>query len=224
MTIEFNFSYDAKSYPRTLAGEYAITPGGWSKVQDVLSKGCSCVEAEHTASLRRRTVGKATCVYLQCDGCGSALGSGAFSRNEHPNWESYPWWRADLKEEFSVAKQAYWDNLRKQRAEEFWQRDEARRAAFETRRAEYAEWLQSSPEWKEIRDLVMWRSRQRCEACLSATATVVHHLTYEFGKLPPAWQLKAVCDTCHDRLHDGEDEWCGQSMARNSDWQLDESA
>ncbi len=161
---------------------------------------------------------------MQCDSCGCALGSGAFPRAEHPNWESYPWWRTELKEEYDAARQAYWTNLKEQRLaeadkklEDFW-RQHAKR------RADYAEWLQTSPEWKEIRELVMWRSRQRCEACLSATATVVHHLTYEFGRLPPAWQLKAVCDACHDRLHNGEDEWCAGSMARNANWQLDESA
>jgi hypothetical protein len=40
-------------------------------------------------------------------------------------------------------------------------------------------------------------------------------LTYSFGRLPPAWHLKAVCDGCHRRLHDEADEWCDYGMARS---------
>jgi hypothetical protein len=61
---------------------------------------------------------------------------------------------------------------------------------------------------------VMRRSRGWCEACLVSKAVTVHHLTYEFGVLPPAWHLRAVCHPYHDRLHTGDDDWCDWGMAK----------
>lgn len=152
------------------------------------------------------------------------MGCGAFPRSEHHNWESYPWWREELRETFEQAEEKHWSSVHEQRAEEARETIRASIEATQQRREEYAEWLRTSQEWKEIRRLVLWRSRERCEACLNATATVVHHLTYEFGKLPPAWQLKALCSQCHERMHSGDDEWCAIGMARNSNDPIDESA
>jgi hypothetical protein len=56
----------------------------------------------------------------------------------------------------------------------------------------------------------MERAGGACEACLDAPAQQVHHLTYDFGKLPPAWELRAVCRGCHERLHAG---WCDAEAA-----------
>lgn len=43
------------------------------------------------------------------------------------------------------------------------------------------------------------------------------HLTYRLGVMPPAWQLRAVCMACHDRLHADkradEDPWCPRGGA-----------
>jgi 5-methylcytosine-specific restriction endonuclease McrA len=78
----------------------------------------------------------------------------------------------------------------------------------------YAEWLASSTEWATLRLKVFTRARGRCEACGDARADVVHHLTYKYGRLPPLWCLKAVCDDCHDGLHDPNDEWCLPGMER----------
>jgi hypothetical protein len=84
------------------------------------------------------------------------------------------------------------------------------------RRADYREWCLSSPDWAAIRDRVLWRSRGFCEACLVEKAVTAHHITYEFGKLPPAWCLKAVCAKCHERLHTEQDEWCAWNMAKRT--------
>ena len=86
--------------------------------------------------------------------------------------------------------------------------------AFRQRRADYREWCRTSQEWDHIKSRVLWRSAGVCEACLDNDADTVHHLTYDHGKIPPAWELKAVCQTCHVRLHDGDDEWCVLGMAK----------
>ena len=78
--------------------------------------------------------------------------------------------------------------------------------------ADYAEWVQTSPDWASLRLKVFIRAKGRCEACGNARATCVHHLSYRWGKLPPLWALSAVCSSCHGRLHDPDDEWCLPGM------------
>ena len=55
--------------------------------------------------------------------------------------------------------------------------------------------------WKNLKGLVLKRANGLCEACLKNRAISVHHDGYEFGRLPPAWKLRAVCSDCHQRFH-----------------------
>jgi hypothetical protein len=64
----------------------------------------------------------------------------------------------------------------------------------------YQDYL-ASPAWKQRRDLVMWRAHGICEACLSARAEEVHHLTYEHIGHEMMWELKAICRACHEKIH-----------------------
>ena len=65
----------------------------------------------------------------------------------------------------------------------------------------YHQWLLGSPEWADLRQRVLERANYLCEACLLNGTDDVHHLTYDLGLLPPAWELRAVCRECHERLH-----------------------
>lgn len=58
-----------------------------------------------------------------------------------------------------------------------------------------------TPEWQERRLLVLQRAGYICEGCLKAPATQVHHMSYEHCGDEFAWELRAVCDPCHDRYH-----------------------
>lgn len=69
-------------------------------------------------------------------------------------------------------------------------------------RASYDDYLRS-PQWKRKASLIMQRANHRCEGCLSRPATQVHHLTYKHKFHEFAFELIAVCETCHDRLHHG---------------------
>jgi len=64
----------------------------------------------------------------------------------------------------------------------------------------YKEYL-LSPEWKDKRQLVMGRARNVCESCGSNAAKQVHHIAYDHVGNEPLWELKAVCDECHEVLH-----------------------
>jgi hypothetical protein len=66
--------------------------------------------------------------------------------------------------------------------------------------AQYNAYLRS-PEWKEKRGHVMRRSGGMCEGCGARRATQVHHLSYEHVCEEFLWELRAVCDVCHDRIH-----------------------
>ena len=200
--MRFHFDRQWKRIPCQLSGPLNyVHPNSRERMRIALDEGCPCQHDEdRTAALVMRN----GAVWLQCDACGHSLGS-AMKRDEHPSHQQYPHWRVGLKEEYEAQHQAHYASLRV---------PVEARATYQERSAEYEIWCRTAPEWQAIKRRILWRSRGHCEACLQGNAEVVHHLTYEFGKLPPAWHLRAVCHECHERLHDGEDDWCASGMAR----------
>lgn len=164
---------------------------------------CGMLCKNETCNLTRRKIGHVVTVYLQCDRCGAAVG-GALPRSQHHFWQDYPEWNADL----AVKWEGEW---KRQADETARRRREAREAEWDTLRADYARFCRESPEWSELRNMVIERADGVCEACLVNRAVTAHHLTYEKGPLPPAWELRAVCKQCHARLHARKkgttDEW-----------------
>lgn len=102
--------------------------------------------------------------------------------------------------------------------EEF-REDQYRRTleAFDARReAERSDWFQkydeylATPAWEARRAAVMKRSAGLCEGCRERPATQVHHLTYEHVFDEFLWELVAICNSCHKRIHPhmGGDQKC----------------
>lgn len=205
--IAFSFGAPYGRQPVRLSHHWSyIEPSTRERAKAYLAEGCQCKhDGERTASF----VIRRGAVWLQCDACGASIGT-AMKRDHHHGSAEYPAWRNHLHEAYQAARDAYYEAQR-----EGW-KDEQRRAeeAFRDRVREYHEWLRTSPEWAAMRKRIFWRSRGHCEACLNGNAEVVHHLTYQFGALPPDWHLRAVCRGCHERLHDGDDDWCERGMAR----------
>lgn len=182
-----------------------IAAASRERIKQALANGCYCQhDGKHSASLVMRN----GAVWLQCDACGSSIGS-AMARAEHPNWKTYPAWRVDLVEQYAKLFEEWRMGLPTSE-----DKDRERELAHARRRAEYEEWCRTSPEWKLIKESVLWRSRGHCEACIRGNADLVHHLSYLYGKIPPAWHLRAVCFSCHERLHTRGDQWCDYGMAR----------
>ncbi len=127
-------------------------------------------------------------IELQCVECGRSRSS-PFPQAPHPEWQRYP--------EFDLELQQRWADRRASERED-------KRAAMSD---EYGEWLLYSEEWHELSARVRARSGGVCEACLEAKATEVHHTTYHYGRLPPAWELRAVCHICHSRFTSEGDDW-----------------
>lgn len=95
-----------------------------------------------------------------------------------------------------------------------WQRrceEDRQRKEIENRRwwAAYNEYLQT-PAWRQKRRRVLDRANDLCEGCGLFQATQVHHLRYP-AHFPGTWEwirheklfdLRAVCDRCHEDIHD----------------------
>ena len=209
--LNFRFGTYTRT-PLTLSSKRVyVDHNGRERINAALAAGCSCVhDGARTASLRRRQIRGSTTVWLQCDACGHSVGN-AMSVKMHPHADEYPMWDEGLVEAYDAQVESWRQSLPSSE-----DRAAQREEAYRQRASDYAQWLRNSPEWSEIKKRILWRSRGYCEACLSANATVVHHLTYEFGKIPPAWHLRAVCDGCHERLHNADDEWCDYGMAREA--------
>lgn len=140
--------------------------------------GCDGTDFE----LRRRTLGNGSIQFVhQCTCCGRAV--------------SNPVPRASIR---NVASLPAWDDSLAGRFEH-------RRAA--RRDADRAEWFREhnaylkSQAWRARRTAVLARAKGICEGCAGAVATQVHHLTYEHWKNEFLWELVAICEDCHERIH-----------------------
>jgi len=160
-----------------------LTEASYARVE-VRAVPCNRCE-HHEWRLSKWQRGKGWSVDIQCVECGVSGGQ-PFPKNEHPQWESYP-----------VFDKTHSDRWGAERVEAYLQQREEKRALMS---ADYAQWRATSPEWADMRKRVMARANKRCEACLDHSATEVHHLTYDFGWLPPAYLLVAICRTCHSRM------------------------
>jgi hypothetical protein len=61
----------------------------------------------------------------------------------------------------------------------------------------------ASPEWKRIRRDALAQAGYRCDRCATSDRLEVHHLTYErFGGQEQLEDLRVLCRTCHQQVHD----------------------
>jgi hypothetical protein len=128
--------------------------------------------------------------YRQCTRCGKSIGS---ALKKVVELESSLPWNVELVETFHAAREAercaiYQKHVRKQRE---------RADGFKRKYDIYLE----SPEWREKRAVVLKRANGVCEGCLLRKATQVHHTTYDHFGDEFMFELIAICDECHKRLH-----------------------
>jgi len=72
-------------------------------------------------------------------------------------------------------------------------------------RAEFREWYDKylmSDEWAVVRIKVLARANHKCEGCLERPAVLAHHTTYEHVGNEFLFELLALCQECHDRVHE----------------------
>jgi 5-methylcytosine-specific restriction endonuclease McrA len=66
--------------------------------------------------------------------------------------------------------------------------------------------------WRSLRDRVMARDNHVCRGCHQARATQVHHLTYERVGNEMLFDLVAICDACHDNVHEEKESKSSQVL------------
>jgi 5-methylcytosine-specific restriction endonuclease McrA len=137
------------------------------------------------------------CVRLQCVRCGT---SGSEKRKADYAIDSLPEWdegtpiawrseKEERRQELYEAHNARIEQERQQQGVEWWEK--------------YNKYLQSQ-QWYTVRQRVLERDAETCQACLKNKAAHVHHLTYDlYNRLgrSAAFELVAICRVCHEQIH-----------------------
>jgi hypothetical protein len=139
---------------------------------------------------KRRDGGGAVHFFRQCTSCGTSVGTALKKSTE---LDSAAAW--DKKLESRTQKQREADRLSLVQ-----KHVRIQRTGAEGFKREYDVYLKS-PEWARRRATVLRRAGGICEGCLGRKATQVHHLTYDHIYNEFMFELVAVCDECHKRLH-----------------------
>jgi len=149
----------------------------------------------------RKKIANGTDVYRkQCKVCGSSIGN-SIAKKTLTNTSDIPM--------FDVALQAEWDKKKEAVKTLLLEEDAQKESAWWNN---YNDYLQSEA-WSQKREKVIARDRYLCQACLSAQAVEVHHLTYKNMGCEPLFELISVCSSCHAKIHQKESD--GAKAAAN---------
>lgn len=164
------------------------------KAEFVQQQSPACAH-EHTAPVRFRQSNGVIVVRMQCTACKYLCG--AVPKSRFNDIDSFPLLDGD-----------YLNRWWKDRGNAFYEHERRRRQQHESEQSKqwwqwYNAYLQS-PEWKHRRGKVINRAGGLCEACRERSAVHVHHLTYAHVGREPLFDLVAICQQCHDDLHDNQ--------------------
>lgn len=177
---------DGPDGKRVPLGDDALLDGAYA---DWLAGAC---QHDRLFVLKWENAGGATCYRRRCGDCG--LGVGGQIRHADIAGETVttePRERYDRTEDaYRVRRQAEYDAIA----------NAAAARSQPARRFEYSDYLLSDS-WRRKRALILKRANHTCEGCLSRPADEVHHLTYAHIYNEFAFELVALCGTCHDRWH-----------------------
>lgn len=166
-----------------------------SAVLDSVFNYCEHPKVEVRWRLRRDNTG---CWVRQCLVCGGQAGTQLSAKAPEVQGREKILFDDTLRDRYERARRQYWDRKREAQEEE--------------REKENQEWWRNysaylrTPQWRARRVLVMKRAGGICEGCREERATQVHHLTYAHVTNEFLFELVAVCDECHERLHEGKAE------------------
>jgi 5-methylcytosine-specific restriction endonuclease McrA len=167
-----------------------------------LAEGCEEHEFEVVAVQARN----GSLMYRrQCVRCGNPSGQW-ISKEKVTDAETVKKVPADLREEYAKQRDARWKAV------------QGRHVVAQLREgdSDYADYL-SSPEWKAKRLKVLRRADNICEGCGERKATEVHHLSYRHVGNEFLWELVAICDDCHQRVHAKEQSLDSENAEEFSD-------
>jgi hypothetical protein len=132
----------------------------------------------------------------QCLRCGDRVGPFISAKSlSQTEIAALPLFDAALERDYDARKfaeiTANWDAEKKKEDAKWWARYEAH--------------LRSS-KWKALSRKVILRAQGVCEGCRSRPATQAHHLTYQRMGDEMLFDLVAVCDPCHSKIHPKEED------------------
>lgn len=149
---------------------------------------CKSCGAERSELRRRVLANSSVQIVYQCLTCGRSA-CNPLPKSSVVNPDHLPSWDESLQDRYNA---------------EYQQR------RFADKAEEKQQWLKlhnaylQSSQWKQKRSLVMARANGLCEGCRVQPATQVHHLTYLHWKNEFLWELAAICDECHERVHESK--------------------
>lgn len=141
-------------------------------------------------------------VWRQCSHCGEGFGAAKKSAFTSSAIQSLSTYDECLKSE-------RYQELRRKIAKVHETLLSHQRASQENKDGEWWDWYGAyllSPEWKKKRALVLRRAGGICEGCGINQPSQIHHLTYKHVGNEFLFELVAVCNFCHDRLHEKREQ------------------
>lgn len=148
-------------------------------------------EHPHSAVRRLTQANGVVVARRQCSTCGDNLG--VVKKGEVPNLAALPVFDEPLRTAWQERCRRYYSDRR-----------EAYEEALRTHDARWWAWYDAylrTPRWSRLRDKVLARDGHLCQGCRESPATQVHHLTYDRVGREMLFDLVAVCERCHSRIH-----------------------
>lgn len=164
----------------------SFTPELGARVAAARGNECS----HHTTEVRERAIrGGGKQFRHQCLNCGEAVGN-PLKGADHPNAKEF--------DELLLQGKIREERLRIWNAINIYENNlNNRDLDFQKKYDTYL----SGPVWREKRGLVLRRANSTCEGCMRNKASEVHHLTYKHIFDEFLFELVALCNICHGRLH-----------------------
>jgi len=128
----------------------------------------------------------------QCQDCGAAVGNAVSKIDAEKENGARPALPFD---------EAFYERGQRREADH----QQARLAAHQAKRTAWWQWYDrylQSPEWRDKRYRVLRRAKGVCEGCLLFPAAHIHHTTYAHVGNELLFELVALCEGCHDRVHE----------------------
>lgn len=166
---------------------------------DVYEDSYSDLVCRHIRSeIRKREIAGQFDYFRQCVTCGLLMVS--IPRNDPAiaACSDIGWFQDGLRESWIERVIQHQMRARQKRSDQI----TVSRSAW---RQKYEEYLKS-PAWRKKRAVYLDRlPHGLCEGCGVNLATEVHHLTYKNLGNEFLWELRALCHTCHQRVHPSKD-------------------
>jgi 5-methylcytosine-specific restriction endonuclease McrA len=186
------------------------------KTEEHIREITACTAKYHCEHVDRRQIQYRTSnggvqIKYQCLNCGEPWGQ---PTKQNETTKGLPFFDESIRKKFSQSKQSEFDAIEakytelRNRKDDSWWRN-------------YNQHLRT-PKWQATRELVLKRQSFICEGCGKQKATEVHHTSYVHVGNEFLFELAAVCEGCHRRLHPNEYSGFDELPCSGCRWQSED--